>query len=658
MNTKKMPAEAGENMVNQVYHETFKDVAEGYRQRGYAPIPIQPGTKRPAVAWKDAGAWDDAAYTGLEADPRATSWGVGILTDGLAVLDVDAADEHAKDADGVAAFTRLETELGKLPPTYTNTARGGDSRSRHYLYRLPEAYTGRKLHSPAPGIDLRTDGGQILVWPSVHPDTHTEYTWYAPDGGVCGVPRRDELPLLPEPWCERLTIGTVPSKPTARTAPTNTGTVPSQSDTGPCKGVMTAYTKWVNDPAAKGSRHDTTRDAIHKLALMHAEGHRGADVMIQTIAAEYAPMVADARTGGIDEAAKEVARMIDGEAGPLGSIPASEDPCVIYRRQARQDTTPEERPTRPTRGFDMTELMTAQFKPLDYIVPGVMSVGLSLLVAPPKIGKSWMALDMAYRIATGGKVFDAIPVRCRPVLYLALEDGPRRLQSRLRALGATQATDRLRFIIDTDDILGEIRGFYEEHAEEHPLVIVDTLAKYLQACPSDAGRNAYVADYEHVGALQRLAIDAEGGLLLVHHTNKGRGDMVDTVSGTHGIAGSADTIISLDRPRFGEDAVMRVTSRDAEEGEYGMTFAANRWRLQGGTLDAARNTVAETRTRSRAGDNTAAVLDLLHAHPEGVTPAMVAEETTLDAKHAANRLQQLAAKGIAAKVGRGKYRLL
>ena len=103
--------------------------------------------------------------------------------------------------------------------------------------------------------------------------------------------------------------------------------------------------------------------------------------------------------------------------------------------------------------------------------------------------------------------------------------------------------------------------------------------------------------------------------------------------------------------------MLRITSRDAKEGEYAMTFKDNRWRLQGDCLESARDMVAEARTRSRAGDNTSIVLDLLHKHPEGISPSLVAEETSLNAKHAANRLQQLVEKGVAVKIGRGRYRL-
>jgi RecA-family ATPase len=67
-------------------------------------------------------------------------------------------------------------------------------------------------------------------------------------------------------------------------------------------------------------------------------------------------------------------------------------------------------------------------------VPGVIPEGFTLFVGPPKIGKSWFHLSAALGVAAGGAVLGAIRVDPRPVLYLALEDGDRRLQDRCRQL--------------------------------------------------------------------------------------------------------------------------------------------------------------------------------------------------------------------------------
>ena len=71
------------------------------------------------------------------------------------------------------------------------------------------------------------------------------------------------------------------------------------------------------------------------------------------------------------------------------------------------------------------------------MIQQILPEGLTLLAGKPKRGKSWLALDIALAIASGGTVLGR---RCDPgpVLYLALEDNPRRLKKRLELIaGAT-----------------------------------------------------------------------------------------------------------------------------------------------------------------------------------------------------------------------------
>lgn len=303
------------------------------------------------------------------------------------------------------------------------------------------------------------------------------------------------------------------------------------------------------------------------------------------------------------------------------------------------------------------ELLAKEFAPLEFVVDGVMATGLTLLVAAPKIGKSWMALDLAYQVASGGKAFGCIPVKKRPVLYFALEDGQRRLNGRLRKLQCSPV-DGLYFITTTADIDADIDDFMRVHARERPLVIVDTLQKYRGTKPVARNDSAYERDYEIVGGLQRRILDADGSLLLLHHDRKATSaDFVESVSGTNGIAGSADTIITLKRSRVSADAVLSVTSRDANEGEYAARFDDGRWLLDGATLEEAAQAVAQARTRARTGDRMNAVLDYVAKHPQGVKPYQVAEELIdISVKDASTYLARLVKNGAVEKAGRGLYR--
>ena len=82
------------------------------------------------------------------------------------------------------------------------------------------------------------------------------------------------------------------------------------------------------------------------------------------------------------------------------------------------------------------ELKTKEFpEPVAYI-DGLVLEGLGILGGKPKLGKSWWALRAGLAIASGGVAFGNPNrnVEQAPVLYLALEDGKKRLQNRLGKL--------------------------------------------------------------------------------------------------------------------------------------------------------------------------------------------------------------------------------
>src|SRR5690606_21088058 len=103
--------------------------------------------------------------------------------------------------------------------------------------------------------------------------------------------------------------------------------------------------------------------------------------------------------------------------------------------QLPDDQLPDEPPRSLLSGMvDGAWLDAQEFAPLEWVVDGILTEGFGLLVAPPKAGKSWMVAGIGLACAAGGYALGSILVKQRPVLYLALEDGHRRLQSRFRTL--------------------------------------------------------------------------------------------------------------------------------------------------------------------------------------------------------------------------------
>jgi hypothetical protein len=233
------------------------------------------------------------------------------------------------------------------------------------------------------------------------------------------------------------------------------------------------------------------------------------------------------------------------------------------------------------------ELLATVFPEPAWAVPGVLPEGLNLIVSPPKVGKSWFALGLAVAVASGGTALGRIEVAQGDVLYAALEDTPRRLQRRLRTvLGSSAPPGRLTFVTECARLdeggLEHLQGWLERHPESR-LLIVDVFAKVRGGARRNV--NAYDGDYEAMAGLKRLADEHSVCVLVVHHTRKqADGDFLQTVSGTNGIAGSADTLLVLSRTRSSADAVLQITGRDVEEAEHPLQFDAQRgqWLLMDG----------------------------------------------------------------------------
>lgn len=307
------------------------------------------------------------------------------------------------------------------------------------------------------------------------------------------------------------------------------------------------------------------------------------------------------------------------------------------------------------------EWLDAQtFPALGWAVPGLIPEGFGLLIGPPKAGKSWAALSTALAVANGGKAFASVPVGPpRNVLYLALEDGDRRLQERCRLLLAGEPIPaRLDYATRATPVeaVSLIQWWLTEHGGNKPLVLLDTLGKVSP--PSNPGESAYGRDYRIGGTLKRLADDSIGSTLLaVHHDRKaGSEDFVDSVSGTHGLAGSADFIIVLDRRRQEDDGVLKVTGRDVMEAEYAMTLSSKgQWTLKGNDLAEAAANATTVKATAGLGDRSAEVVRFAAKHAEGIRAADVADELDISKDAAGTYLQRLDKAGRINKAGRGLY---
>ncbi|HZQ49722.1 MAG TPA: AAA family ATPase [Candidatus Dormibacteraeota bacterium] len=255
--------------------------------------------------------------------------------------------------------------------------------------------------------------------------------------------------------------------------------------------------------------------------------------------------------------------------------------------------------------IDARVLLAAELREPKAVVPGIVHEGLNILAGKPKTGKSWLALDTAVAIASGGRALGRIPVIRGGVLYLALEDTQRRLQERLRAIlrdvpcptGLTLATTWPRVGAGGTE---ELLRWLDAHTDTR-LVIIDTLARIRQ----QHGRNGnlYEEDYAAVSALKRIADHAGAAFLVITHVRKMTADdPLDSVSGTAGQTGAADATLVLKRERAHRDATLFMTGRDIEEREIGIRWdpATTSWTLRGETeISDERSLILNALKRSR-----------------------------------------------------------
>jgi len=227
--------------------------------------------------------------------------------------------------------------------------------------------------------------------------------------------------------------------------------------------------------------------------------------------------------------------------------------------------------------WEVDELLDAEFPPLRWIVPNILPEGLTFLAGRPKVGKSFLALQIACSVANGGRVFGE-PVERMPVLYIALEDGPRRLQRRLKSIGWRKGTQsKIKTSCENLDLQSEIN----QHG--YRFIVLDTLSRYLR---NTRDQNDIGEMTDAAGELQRIAIDNGISILLIDHHTKPKGtdpNPVDDILGSTGKAAVADCLMGLYRQRGKKGATLAITGRDLEDKKLALEWDSTTqcWQLLG-----------------------------------------------------------------------------
>ncbi len=184
--------------------------ALGYAKRGMHVFPCRVKDKRPATAngLKDATTDPDVIQRWWREEPE---FNIGVATGAVSrifVIDIDGLDAEAE-------LRRLEDRYGPLPATVESiTARG-----RHLFFRHPGHLVRNSASKIGPGIDVRGDGGYVLVPRSKHPSGR-DYSWSVDSAGALAtapewllaklaapVGARSDAAIAPTDWRELVCDG-------------------------------------------------------------------------------------------------------------------------------------------------------------------------------------------------------------------------------------------------------------------------------------------------------------------------------------------------------------------------------------------------------------------------------------------------------------------
>lgn len=482
-----------DNKLFQKYHidrSTMTEAAVMYAEHGLAVFPLEAQGKKPATehGLKDASA-DPAVVREMFSKRPFSNIGMacGAQSGGIIVVDIDIDDEQGKD--GSMSLRKWEHEHGEIPDTATTkTGRGGS----HYLYRS----TGKTRSRIAcqEGIDIRADGGYIVLPPSIHPNGE-QYQW---DYGLndFGIVEANQsvIDLMNE-------------------------------------GIEPGAEFKVPEKIPEGERNGT----LYKLACsMQARGN-GDDAIMAAVEAENRarcnPPLED------DEIRQIVSSAL---TKPKGTSPYKDE---------------KKKPKMQIRKLKKASALLAKDIPEPEVFVGVDSSlpllveGTCILSAKPKLGKSWLALKLCLAVASG-EDFLGYKVRQCSTLYLDLETSEAIQKKRVtNMLNGEKCPANFYLETETNSIENGFIEQIEAYLEEDPdigVVVIDVF-QMIRSGSKNFKETEYEHAYRDITPLNELAQKHHISIVLVCHDRKSvdPDDPFANILGSTGLQGAASQMMVM-----------------------------------------------------------------------------------------------------------------
>jgi hypothetical protein len=302
--------------------------------------------------------------------------------------------------------------------------------------------------------------------------------------------------------------------------------------------------RWYADIESGADFHNSTLGLVAHF-IAKGEGETRAVLMVQT--AMRASLAAhDERWQKRYDDIPRLAR----EAVGKGFAPPRQTPQRLLNR--KRDLFGAAKPEALPKRFLIGELDAMPIRKTEWLVEGLIAPGLTLLAAPPKQGKSYLALQMCLCVAAG-KPFLGRATCGAPSAYFDLEEWHELLKERYQPIAQAHGiSGGVRCVVRLEMGVGDkaLDDIAEEILSGAKLVVVDLLVKIRDEMSEDARKNAYARDYAAMERLAKFALDNPAiAIVVVHHANKGaHDDWQAKISGSFGLTAASHANVYLARP--------------------------------------------------------------------------------------------------------------
>ena len=439
-----------------------------YAAVGLPVFPCAPAQKKPITprGFHDA-TTDEATVRAWWRDHPCANIGVPTgVGSGVIVLDIDP--RHGGDL----SLDELQSRHGPLPETAMSLTGGG---GRHLFLKHPNG-TVRCSHGElAPGIDVKGDGGYVVMPPSIHPNGNA-YAWEL-SSDIAEVP-----PALCPEWLTKLFA--------ARSADASVAVAAN--------------------PIPEGERNGT----LARLAgAMRRVGMSAAEIF------------AALRQVNADRCSPPVSpREVEQIAASIGRY----EPNLVSVALAENHWSQDRGPPAQSRPMTVRELMAAHPTLRAPLINGVLRRGETMnVIAPPKTGKSWLVLALAMAVASGRRWLDTFDTFPGNVLIIDNELHPETLAHRIPqvAEGLRVGMNEIADTVAVQSMRGQLRDifslaqyFASLELNRYALIVLDAFYRFMPRDMDENDNGTMANIYNHIDALaDRLGCS----FVLIHHATKG-----------------------------------------------------------------------------------------------------------------------------------------